>query len=434
MPNPVPLQARLRALCPALTLRNAAAAAGVLAIAAASGGWTRSGWVLAGVALGLWLADGAVRRQVRSSSPAAADLRGSTDEAVASVVDLVELPAVILDTQLRVSAFNALASELFPGLEKTQPVARMNRHPNFLGAVTLVSGDGLARVVEIVDHLPQGRRLRASVSPLRLPGNETAAPGLLVQFRDLSEHDRLAQMRSDFIANASHELRTPLASLRGFIETLQGPASNDTTARERFLAIMSAQSARMMRIIDDLLSLSRIEMRAHVPPTATVQINAMLREVAQGLEPIAGDAGIKVDLTLPDEVLTVRGDRDELVQVFQNLIQNAIKYGHKSGKVEISLQRDPDSQARRPRVRVVIADDGPGIASEHLPRLTERFYRVDTATSRDKGGTGLGLAIVKHILNRHRGDLKIASELAKGSTFSVFLDLAPARVAGSQQK
>jgi two-component system phosphate regulon sensor histidine kinase PhoR len=246
-----------------------------------------------------------------------------------------------------------------------------------------------------------------------------------VQFRDLSEQDRLAQMRSDFIANASHELRTPLASLRGFIETLEGPASEDSAARKRFLSIMSAQAARMTRILDDLLSLSRIEMRAHVPPTGNVSVGAVLKEVCQGMEPLAHEAGISINLNLPQTPpLQVRGERDELVQVFQNLVQNAIKYGRRGGRVDVSLKVDPATSPRRPRLLASVADDGPGIEAEHLPRLTERFYRVDTATSREKGGTGLGLAIVKHILNRHRGDLKISSEVGKGSTFTVSLDLS----------
>ena len=344
---------------------------------------------------------------------------------LASVVALIELPAIALDDRPCAIAFNAMASDLFPNLEKDQPLAHISRHPDFLGAVELVSGDGLERVVEIVDHLPNGRRLRANVAPLNLssPGSRNAK--LFVQFRDLSEQDRLAQMRSDFIANASHELRTPLASLRGFIETLEGPASEDSAARKRFLSIMSAQAARMTRILDDLLSLSRIEMRAHVPPAGNVSVGAVLKEVCQGLEPLAREAGISINLDLPQTpLLQVRGERDELVQVFQNLVQNAIKYGRRGGRVDVSLTVDPAASPRRPRLLASVADDGPGIAAEHLPRLTERFYRVDTATSRERGGTGLGLAIVKHILNRHRGDLKISSEVGKGSKFTVSLDLS----------
>ena len=333
------------------------------------------------------------------------------DVSLADVVKVMELPAVVLNANLHVTSHNDQAVELFPNIAPDLPLSQLSRHPDLLSAISKASEDGLARVAELVDHLPRGRRLRVYVASLKA-GQEPAR--LLLQFRDLSEQDLLAQMRSDFIANASHELRTPLASVRGFIETLQGPAANDTAAREKFLSIMSAQAQRMTRILDDLLSLSRIEMRAHVPPTATVQLDPLLREVTQSLEPLAKDAGIAVTLALPQSPLAVRGDRDELMQVFQNLIQNAIKYGYKDGNVTVTLQREHQT-GKRTRAVAIIADDGPGIAAEHLPRLTERFYRVDTATSREKGGTGLGLAIVKHILNRHEGRLEIeAAELVLG--------------------
>lgn len=340
---------------------------------------------------------------------------------LAGIVQSLELPAVAFDADQKVLACNAPAGDLFAGIEPGMALSRINRHPELMSMLTSVAGDALPRSIEMVDHSPNGRRLRASAAKLNASG--VAGEAVLVQFRDLSEQDLLAQMRSDFIANASHELRTPLTSLRGFIETLQGPASSDAAARERFLGIMNTQSARMTRILDDLLSLSRIEMRAHLPPSGSVQLNALLREVAQSLEPLSNEAGIMLTLDGPTEVLAVRGDRDELVQVFQNLIQNAIKYGKKGGKVEITLARDAAAKGSRPRARVSVTDDGPGIAAEHLPRLTERFYRVDTASSREKGGTGLGLAIVKHIVNRHRGDLRITSEVGKGSAFTVLLDL-----------
>jgi two-component system, OmpR family, phosphate regulon sensor histidine kinase PhoR len=291
-----------------------------------------------------------------------------------------------------------------------------------LETVLLAQSDGLSKSVEIIDRMPYARRVLVSISPLDKRSENNRPARLLVQFRDVSEQDRLAQMRSDFIANASHELRTPLASLKGFIETLQGPASNDAAARKRFLAIMEAQAARMARILDDLLSLSRIEMRVHVTPSDTIEISNLVRDVAQGLEPIARNSGISLQYDTAHETALVKGDRDELVQVFQNLIQNAIKYGNPGGHVGVSVRRELANASRVGRVVVSIADDGPGIADVHLPRLTERFYRVDTAASREKGGTGLGLAIVKHILNRHRGELKIISTPGKGSTFSVVLD------------
>ena len=247
-------------------------------------------------------------------------------------------------------------------------------------------------------------------------------PVLLIFFRDLSEQDRLARMRADFVANASHELRTPLAYLKGSVETLQGPAKDDAAARETFLNTMAEQAERMTRLVDDLLSLSRVEMREYLPPSGEADLAAVLADVAQAAEPLAQQAGIALTLSGLDGAAVVRGDHDELAQVFQNLIQNAIKYGRKGGMVEVRLARE--RAARAVRYRVDVADDGPGIAPQHLPRLTERFYRVNVAASREKGGTGLGLAIVKHVLNRHRGELLITSRLGQGSTFSVILPSA----------
>ena len=233
-------------------------------------------------------------------------------------------------------------------------------------------------------------------------------------------------MRADFVANASHELRTPLASLKGYVETLQGSAKDDADARERFLKIMAEQAERMSRLVDDLLSLSRVEMREYLPLSDEVELGVVLTEVAQTLEPLAKRAGVTLTLSRSDGEAIVRGDRDELLQVFQNLVQNAVKYGRSGGKVDIRMTREPAASGRPEGFRVDVTDDGPGIAPQHLPRLTERFYRVNVAASREKGGTGLGLAIVKHILNRHRGALLIASKLGQGSTFSVSLPSAPA--------
>ncbi len=230
-------------------------------------------------------------------------------------------------------------------------------------------------------------------------------------------------MRADFVANASHELRTPLAYLKGSVETLLGPAKDDTAAREAFLKTMGEQAERMSRLVDDLLSLSRVEMREYLPPSGGADLAAVLADVAQTLEPMAQQAGVTLSLTGEDTPAVVRGDHDELAQVFQNLVQNAIKYGRKGGKVDVRLSEEAGGRAVRYRVDVI--DDGLGIAPQHLPRLTERFYRVNVAASREKGGTGLGLAIVKHILNRHRGELLIDSRLDQGSTFSVILPRAP---------
>jgi two-component system phosphate regulon sensor histidine kinase PhoR len=278
--------------------------------------------------------------------------------------------------------------------------------------------------VELQARVPVERRLMAIVVALEQAAATPGLPTLIITFRDLTEQDRLARMRADFVANASHELRTPLASLKGYVETLQSSARDDAAARERFLKIMGEQAERMSRLVDDLLSLSRVEMREYLPLSDEVDLGVILSEVAQTLEPLAERAGVTLSLAPAEYAAVVRGERDELMQVFQNLVQNAIKYGRSGGKVEIRMAREAVSPARPHGFRVDVTDDGPGIAAQHLPRLTERFYRVNVAASREKGGTGLGLAIVKHILNRHRGELAITSRLGQGSTFSVLLPSA----------
>lgn len=334
-------------------------------------------------------------------------------------------PAIVISHTSRVLAHNARARELFAGIADGQPLHQVSRQPGLLEAVQRARAQGVTQTGEMAERTPGSRRLLATVSPLKNSGPTGDQMVLLVQFRDLSEQDRLAQLRSDFIANASHELRTPLASLKGFIETLQGSASGDGVARKRFLLIMEAQAARMARILDDLLSLSRIEMRAHVSPVSEVDIAAIVRAAVQGLEPIAREAKISLTFDAGDTAHIIKGDDDELEQVFQNLIENAIKYGKAGGSVAVTIGRDVQGAGLAKKIAIAVADNGPGIAEEHLPRLTERFYRVDTATSRERGGTGLGLAIVKHILNRHRGELRIASVPGQGSTFTVVLDALP---------
>jgi two-component system, OmpR family, phosphate regulon sensor histidine kinase PhoR len=300
-------------------------------------------------------------------------------------------------------------------------MSQVSRNPDLIAAVdhALASEDRID--VELIERVPVERRVSATVS--RLSRSATpSSPHLLVTFRDLTEQDRLGQMRADFIANASHEMRTPLASLRAFVETLQGPARDDPVARERFLRLMASQAERMTRLIDDLLSLSRVEMRVHLPPRGLVELNETAAYVCQSLEPVAEGVGISLTLKRSDQIARIRGEREEIVQVLQNLIQNAIKYGREGGHVAVSVGRERPRGAAGGKVWVSVSDDGPGIAPVHLPRLTERFYRVNVASSREKGGTGLGLAIVKHILNRHRGEIKIASKLGSGSTFTVRFD------------
>jgi two-component system phosphate regulon sensor histidine kinase PhoR len=266
--------------------------------------------------------------------------------------------------------------------------------------------------------------MAVTVAPLANPTEKDGK--ILILLRDLTELERINQMRADFIANASHELRTPLASLRGFIETLQGTAKDDPKARERFLAIMAEQASRMTRLIDALLSLSRVEMNAHVPPSAYIDLNLVLDHTRDTLEPLAKSNELRLEVDGFGRPAIVRGDRDELVQVLQNLVHNALKYGGRGGKVRLEAKRLAPHGRQGARYAIAVIDQGPGIAPEHLPRLTERFYRIE-AESKDKVGTGLGLAIVKHILNRHRGELAISSKPGKGSTFTVILNAASER-------
>ena len=285
-------------------------------------------------------------------------------------------------------------------------------------------GGETARSVEFTLAAPVERQLRARFARIDHPSLDGAVA--VVTLHDVTELKRAEQMRADFIANASHELKTPLATLTGFIETLRGPARDDAEARERFLAIMDGQATRMTRLVEDLLSLSRIELNEHVLPQGRVALAPLLQHLAEALELRAGERDMTIVLTLPADLPDVQGDRDELAQVFQNLLDNAIKYGRLGTEISVGAATAGRRTASAGRgsaafVAVAIKDHGDGIPREHLPRLTERFYRVDTARSREMGGTGLGLAIVKHIVNRHRGFLDIESTPGEGSVFTVSL-------------
>jgi len=249
-----------------------------------------------------------------------------------------------------------------------------------------------------------------------------ADDNLVLSFEDQTAAEDAGQMRRDFVANVSHELRTPLTALLGFIETLGGAARDDAAARDRFLAIMEREANRMTRLVDDLLSLSRVEEDERVRPREYVELSALLSSVIKGLEPQLEKAGVSISLELDGADEMVPGDSGQLVQVFTNLIENAIKYGASGGTVSVTLHaRAQHARLRGEGVQISVADRGEGIASHHIARLTERFYRVDGHRSREVGGTGLGLAIVKHIVSRHRGRLVIESEVGKGTQISVFL-------------
>jgi two-component system phosphate regulon sensor histidine kinase PhoR len=327
-------------------------------------------------------------------------------------------PAILLDQDGSIVSFNEKARDLFGGLKLDLHLSSAIRNPQVLDAVRDCSADRPVQTVAFTDRVPVERHMSATVSHVDV-APATRAPFVLLFLRDLTEQRRLDQLRSDFIANASHEIKTPLASLVGFIETLQGAARHDEGARERFLAIMAKQAERMARLIDNLMSLSRVEMHAHLKPQDPVVVADLVRQACEALEPMAAEANIKVLVQSSADGAVVQGDRDELIQVFINLLHNALKYGRPGGSVNVSVERRQTALDRM--IAVTVADDGPGIPSQHLPRLTERFYRVPSASAFEKGGTGLGLAIVKHVINRHRGELQIQSEEGAGSTFTVLL-------------
>jgi two-component system phosphate regulon sensor histidine kinase PhoR len=340
-----------------------------------------------------------------------------------ALVNAVPEPAIVLGDAGQILHVNRMAGDLFGTRRRGGHITTMVRDPELLAAVEQALAHRQSRVVELHARVPVERRLLVQLAPLDQAGAESA-PALLISIHDLTEQDRLARMRADFVANASHELRTPLASLRGFVETLQGAAKDDPKARDRFLGVMSEQAQRMTRLIDDLLSLSRVEMREHLTPAEQVDLNETAAHAIQTLQPIATAAGASIELAELPTPASIRGDRDEIVQLLQNLIQNALKYGKAGGRIAVKIAHERQGAAGSARFVLSVSDDGPGIAPEHLPRLTERFYRVSVAASREKGGTGLGLAIVKHILNRHRGELVITSKPGQGSTFAAILPAA----------
>jgi two-component system phosphate regulon sensor histidine kinase PhoR len=340
---------------------------------------------------------------------------------VRAVVAGMPDPAVLLDRAGRVLHLNEAAVQLVPALRVNELAQFALRSPEFVTALREAIATAQPRRATYADHVPVDRWLELIITPVPVP---TAFDGvdhcMLMTFHDLTPLRRVEEMRVDFVANASHELRTPLAAVSGFIDTLLGPARDDAKARERFLGIMQTQAKRMARLIDDLLSLSRVELSAHVRPDAEVDIAPLVRQVIEGLEPLAQERQVVVETELPLEVATIAGDREELLRLFENLIENALKYGAAGGRVVVTLGQAAAADGSA-EYRFSVRDFGPGIAPEHLPRLTERFYRVDVGDSRAQGGTGLGLSLVKHIVNRHRGRLLIDSTLGKGATFTACL-------------
>jgi len=394
---------------------TALAIAGTLAVSYAVAGFA----IVAAAAV---LALRSAREQNRFSQPIASI---ETDEdLLRAVVAGLPDPVVALDRDGRVLASNDRARSLAPALRQGEPVALALRMPALIEAIGRAAAEGEEQRVVYSERVPLDRWYETIVMPVKRAPGATNPDFVLMTFHDLTPLRRVEEMRADFVANASHELRTPLAALLGFIETLQGSAREDPKARARFLAIMQEQARRMARLIDDLLSLSRIELNAHRRPDTPVDLAPIVRQVADGLETLARDRGVTVNIDNANPI-TVLGDHDELVRILENLVENALKYGAAGRRVDIKLRHGSSAEGE-PEAQISVRDYGPGIAPEHLPRLTERFYRVDVAESRAQGGTGLGLALVKHILNRHRGRLTIESAPGAGAVFTVHLPTAPA--------
>lgn len=343
-----------------------------------------------------------------------------TDSAfLSNVLAALPLPTLAIDRHERIMAINAAAGDLIGNGHVGRHFVTALRQPSLVDAVERSLADGQPRTATFI----AGDVNKEQTYLVTLKVSEQSG-ALIVSFQDVTLVAEAGQMRRDFVANVSHELRTPLTSLIGFIETLSGPARDDAAARERFLEIMGTEAGRMNRLVGDLLSLSRVEAEERVRPTTQVNLTEILQATLRNLNPLAVDKGVVLKPLFDQTPLLLLGDEDQLLQVMTNLVENAIKYGGADQDVEIGVETSLRDQALRgPSVRVSVKDNGPGIDPLHLPRLTERFYRADSHRSRTLGGTGLGLAIVKHIMNRHRGRIKVASELGHGAVFTIILPM-----------
>jgi two-component system phosphate regulon sensor histidine kinase PhoR len=338
---------------------------------------------------------------------------------ISSFLNAIPLPSVLIGPDARILGANELAVAINPKADDKLPFILVFRQPGFSAAIeSCLRTQKTQKAIYTHTEGPQETRYEVRCSFVRMQ----EMTGVLACFQDVTQLEQAGEIRREFVANVSHELKTPLTALLGFIETLRGPARNDPAARDRFLDIMAAEANRMNRLVWDLLSLSRVEEDARMRPTDPVSIIDVMSTVLRNLEQVAADQDNEIIFDQRGDNLAVPGDRDQLVQVFTNLVENAIKYGGQGGRVTVTVaEAERDSMLRKPGVRISVSDTGPGIDPVHIPRLTERFYRIDSHRSREMGGTGLGLAIVKHIVNRHRGRLKIESTLDQGSTFTVLL-------------
>ncbi|SFD98858.1 ATP-binding protein [Roseivivax sediminis] len=336
-----------------------------------------------------------------------------------SVVAAIPMPALMIGADERIVAANQEALTLLGSAIEGRHFITAMRQPQTLDAVENAFRSGTpGEAVYLSNDGRQDTSFRVTARPV----SEGGLSGVIVCFEDETHRAHAEQMRRDFVANVSHELKTPLTALIGFIDTLRGPARADAAARDRFLGIMESEANRMNRLVRDLLSLSRVEAEERVRPTERIDLVALIRETARSLQPLAQETGVEVTTELPAGTTDILGDTDQLRQVLVNLVENAVKYAGAGAVVRVSLTGPAyEPRVRGYGVRIRVTDTGPGIDPVHIPRLTERFYRIDTHRSRERGGTGLGLAIVKHIVNRHRGRLFVESTLGEGTEFTVVL-------------
>lgn len=343
------------------------------------------------------------------------------------LLDFVPDSVVLLDGQRRITSANRAAGRLLGAALVGRNLALALRHPEVLDAVdTILAGGADERHCLITLPVPVARHFEVRVS--RLPADMAPTWRAILVLHDVTAAKGAEQMRADFVTNVSHELRSPLSSLVGFIQTLAGPAHDDVEARQRFLGIMAGEAARMARLIDDLLSLSKLEANEHVPPEGRADLEQLVRSQVESLSLRATARALTIRIDMPDQAPSVTGDADQLALVIHNLLDNAVSYGTSGSTVTVgveAVERIP--LTGQPGLVLTVHSEGEGIAPEHLPRLTERFYRVDRARSRSTGGTGLGLAIVKHVVARHRGHLAIDSAPGEGATFRVYLPTTQTR-------
>ena len=378
--------------------------------------------ILAALAVSFFLLLRPSRRPPPVPPPAEGEAAAHT---AADLLEHLPDPVILLNARREIVACNRPARETLGVGPVGRDLAMSLRHPDILAAADAVIDDGSTLTEEITLAAPIMRTF--AVSATGLPGGaDPQAAHVLLVLRDETQVRRAEESRADFVANATHELRSPLSAIIGFIETLRGPARDDEDARSRFLELMHGEAHRMARLVDDLMSLSRVEINEHVPPRVSVDIGEIVKGVASMLAVRAEAKNMTVEVELAGGLADVLGDPDQLTQVFHNLVENAVKYGRPGTPIRIVVQsvaRLPGST--KPGVSVAVIDQGEGIPAFHLPRLTERFYRADQGRSRRLGGTGLGLAIVKHIVKRHRGRLAIESQIGRGSVFTVYLPLVP---------